>query len=138
VITHKDADYVEDDWSVPGRIEDVLEIVKGWDPRCAAVISKAPSCTDWKLIVHDPLPNWVSKDGRVLLIGDAAHPFLPTSMQGASQAIEDGVTLAVALKMAGKDKVPLAARAWEGIRQDWSILYYCSCTTDASSVAGHT
>jgi hypothetical protein len=41
---------------------------------------------------------------------------LRTSMQGASQAIEDGVTLAVALKMAGKDKVPLAARAWEGIR----------------------
>lgn len=37
-------------------------------------------------------------------------------MQGASQAIEDGVTLAVALKAVGKDKVPLAARAWEAIR----------------------
>lgn len=39
-----------------------------------------------------------------------------TSMQGASQGIEDGVTLAVALEMAGKDKVALAARTWEAIR----------------------
>ncbi|KAH0836396.1 monooxygenase [Lanmaoa asiatica] len=118
VITHKDTEYVEGIWSMPGRIEDVVEIVKGWDPRCVAVISKAPSCVDWKLIVHDPLPTWVSRSGRVLLIGDAAHPFLPTSAQGASQAIEDGVTLAVALKMAGKDKIFLAARTWEAIRYE--------------------
>ncbi|KAG6374611.1 hypothetical protein JVT61DRAFT_3972 [Boletus reticuloceps] len=138
LITHRDTDYVEGDLSVPGRIEDVLDIVKGWDPRCAAVISKAPSCVDWKLIVHDPLPSWVSRDGRVLLIGDAAHPSLPwvflstfidrnslddssTSMQGASQAIEDGVTLAVTLKMAGKDNIPLAARTWEAIRYERAL-----------------
>ncbi|KAN0088966.1 monooxygenase [Tylopilus felleus] len=102
VITHRDTDYVEGDWSAPGRIEDVLEIVKGWDPRCAVAISKAPSC-------------WINKDGRVSLIGDAAHPFLPSSMQGTSQAIEDDITLAVALQMAGKDKVPLAARACERV-----------------------
>ncbi|KAF8142161.1 monooxygenase [Boletus edulis] len=121
LITHKDTDYVEGDLSVPGRIEDVLDIVKGWDPRCAAVISKAPSCVDWKLIVHNPLPSWVSRDGRVLLIGDAAHPSLPTSMQGASQAIEDGVTLAVTLKMAGKDNILLAARTWEAIRYERAL-----------------
>lgn len=73
----RDTEYVDGVWSIPGRIEDVLEIVKGWNPRCAGVISKAPSCVDWKLIVHDPLPSWVSKSGRVILIGDAAHPFLP-------------------------------------------------------------
>jgi 2-polyprenyl-6-methoxyphenol hydroxylase-like FAD-dependent oxidoreductase len=37
-------------------------------------------------------------------------------MQGASQAIEDGVVLAVTLQLAGKAKVPLALRAWETIR----------------------
>ncbi|KAG1752292.1 monooxygenase [Suillus paluster] len=116
VITHKDNAAVDGHWSSPGKIEDVLDIVKDWDPRCAAVISKAPSCIDWKILVHDPLPTWVSKSGRVLLIGDAAHPFLPTSMQGASQAIEDGVTLAVTLNLAGKDNVPLGTRAWESMR----------------------
>ncbi|KAH7908345.1 monooxygenase [Hygrophoropsis aurantiaca] len=118
VITHKDDSDIQDSWSSPGKIEDVLRIVEGWDSRCAAVISKAPSCIDWKLIVHDPLPTWISKTGRVVLVGDAAHPFLPTSVQGASQAIEDGVTLAVTLQLGKKDNVQLATRTWEAIRYD--------------------
>jgi len=116
VITHKDDTELLDTSSLPGRIEDVLKIVEGWDPRCAAILSKAPECVDWKLTVHDPLPTWVSKAGRIILIGDAAHPFLPTSIQGASQAIEDGVTLAVVLQLAGKDNVPVSLQAWEKIR----------------------
>lgn len=90
--------------------------MKDWDPRCAAIVSKAPSCIDWKLLVHDPLPTWVSKSGRVVLIGDAAHPFLPSSIQGASQAVEDGLTLAITLNLAGKDSVPLGTRTWESMR----------------------
>ncbi|KIJ64201.1 hypothetical protein HYDPIDRAFT_175598 [Hydnomerulius pinastri MD-312] len=116
VITHRDDTPLQDQWSFPGEMADVLKIVEGWDPRCAAVLSKAPTCTDWKLIIHDPLPTWISKVSRTMLIGDAAHPFLPTSIQGASQAIEDGVTLAVALQLAGKQSVPLAVRTWEHIR----------------------
>ncbi|KAH7929062.1 monooxygenase [Leucogyrophana mollusca] len=116
VITHKDDTDLQDTWSFPGKTEDVVKIVAGWDPRCAAILSKAPSCIDWKLIVHDPLPTWISKSGRVILVGDAAHPFLPTSAQGASQAIEDGVTLAVTLQLAGKNDVPLAVKSWENIR----------------------
>ena len=58
-------------------VEDVLAVVEGWDPRCAAILSKAPSCVDWKLVYRDPLPTWISKGARLALIGDAAHPFLP-------------------------------------------------------------
>ncbi|KAG2046616.1 FAD/NAD(P)-binding domain-containing protein [Suillus hirtellus] len=115
-ITHKDNAAVDGDWSSPGKIEDILDLVKDWDPRCAAIIRKAPSCIDWKLLIHDPLPTWLSQSGRVVLIGDAAHPFLPSSAQGASQAIEDGVTLAVTLNLAGKDNVRLGTRTWESIR----------------------
>ena len=35
--------------------------------------------------------------GRVALLGDAAHPMLPSLGQGACQAVEDGETLAAAL-----------------------------------------
>lgn len=49
---------------------------------------------------RDPLPTWISARRRIALIGDAAHPFLPTSIQGASQAMEDGATLAVCLSRA--------------------------------------
>jgi hypothetical protein len=34
--------------------------------------SVAPEVTDWPLYIHEPLSNWVR--GKILLIGDAAHP----------------------------------------------------------------
>ena len=71
-----DAD-IEESWSFPGNMNDVLAVVDGWDPRCTAILSKAPSCVDWKLVYRDPLPTWISKGARLALIGDAAHPFLP-------------------------------------------------------------
>jgi len=73
---------------------------------------------DWKLVYRDPLPTWVSKHGRIALLGDSAHPFLPTSAQGATQALEDGVTLAVTLKRAGKENVPAAVKAYQDIRYE--------------------
>ncbi len=71
---------------------------------------------DYKLVFRDPLPTFVSPLARTVLIGDAAHPFLPTSIQGASQAMEDGVALAACLDRAGKGRVQEAARVWERIR----------------------
>ena len=85
---------------------------------CKAIVEKTPSLVDWKLVYRDPLPTWVSKHGRIALIGDAAHPFLPTSAQGATQALEDGVTVAVCLERAGKKSVPEALRAFQEIRYD--------------------
>lgn len=85
----------------------MLEIVKATPPE---------SLVDWKLVYRDPLPTWVSPKSRIALIGDAAHPFLPTSIQGASQAMEDGATLAVCLELAGKSDVALAILAYEKIR----------------------
>jgi 2-polyprenyl-6-methoxyphenol hydroxylase-like FAD-dependent oxidoreductase len=37
-------------------------------------------------------------------------------MQGASQAMEDGVTIALCLRKAGKDNIPLALRTYERLR----------------------
>lgn len=50
---------------------------------------------DWKLWVlcdRDPVRNWI--DGRVTLLGDAAHPMLQYFAQGACMALEDAVCLA--------------------------------------------
>jgi 3-hydroxybenzoate 6-monooxygenase len=49
---------------------------------------------DWKLWVlcdREPVENWI--DGRVALLGDAAHPTLQYMAQGACMAMEDGVCL---------------------------------------------
>src|SRR5580698_908437 len=50
--------------------------------------------TNWKLWVlcdRDPTERWI--DGRVVLLGDAAHPMLQYFAQGACQAMEDAVCL---------------------------------------------
>jgi salicylate hydroxylase len=44
----------------------------------------------------DPIEKW--SEGRVVLLGDAAHPMSPMNGQGANQAIQDAGALAEALK----------------------------------------
>ncbi|KAJ5117139.1 hypothetical protein N7448_004085 [Penicillium atrosanguineum] len=118
VLTHKDEADIEESWSFPGNLEDVYKVIEGWDPICKAIVEKTPSVVDWKLVYRDPLPRWVSDHGRIALLGDSAHPFLPTSAQGATQAMEDGVVLAVCLKRGGKDNVPASVRAYQDIRYE--------------------
>ena len=105
-------------WQEPGSIEDALKVLEGWDPIVHEIVKATPFLVDWKLVYRDPMPTWVSPKARIALIGDAAHPFLPTSIQGASQAMEDGATVAVCLALSGKNKVPEALRAFEKIRYD--------------------
>ncbi|GAB1317416.1 hypothetical protein MFIFM68171_07626 [Madurella fahalii] len=120
VCTHKDDGSIEENWQFPGKIEDVLRVVGGWDPVVVELVKATPPerLFDYKLVFRDPLPTFISPKARTVLIGDAAHPFLPTSIQGASQAMEDGVVLAACLDRAGKDKVQEAVRVWEKIRYE--------------------
>ncbi|KAI1340256.1 FAD/NAD(P)-binding domain-containing protein [Xylariaceae sp. FL0016] len=120
VLTHPDEHDIDESWSFPGKLSEVKEAIKDWDPMCTRIISKTPeeALVDWKLVYRDPLPTWVSPKGRILLLGDSAHPFLPTSAQGATQALEDGVNIAVCLRRGGKDNVPISVRAHEKIRYE--------------------
>ncbi|MFJ8827527.1 3-hydroxybenzoate 6-monooxygenase [Streptomyces sp. NPDC102467] len=45
----------------------------------------------WVLCDRDPVEKWT--DGKVVLVGDAAHPMLQYAAQGACQAVEDAVVL---------------------------------------------
>lgn len=118
VLTHKDEHDIDESWSFPGKLDEVLAVLQGWDPTCQAIVEKTPSLVDWKLVYRDPLPTWVSPRRRILLLGDSAHPFLPTSAQGATQAMEDGATLAVCLRRAGRAHVGAALKTHEEIRYE--------------------
>ncbi|HET7793035.1 MAG TPA: flavin-dependent oxidoreductase [Rhizobacter sp.] len=60
-----------------------------------ALIRGASAVYEFPLVDRDPLPHW--KQGRVTLLGDAAHPMYPIGSNGASQAILDARSLADAL-----------------------------------------
>jgi 2-polyprenyl-6-methoxyphenol hydroxylase-like FAD-dependent oxidoreductase len=96
----------------------MLKIVDGWDPIIQTAMKFIPPETliDWKLLWRDPVRPWVSANGRIVTIGDAAHPHLPTSGQGAGQSLEDAATIGALIDKLGVDNIPNAFRALEKIR----------------------
>lgn len=120
VFTHIDDGNIEESWQFPGKVDEALAYLEGWCPFVRELVAATPRdagrLIDHKLVYRDPLPTFISPLARIALVGDAAHPFLPTSIQGASQSIEDGTTLAVCLDVAGSGKVTEAVRAYEKIR----------------------
>ncbi|WP_027420565.1 FAD-dependent monooxygenase [Crocinitomix catalasitica] len=69
--------------------EQLLEIFGHWSPKIKEVISLTADENIKYIEVYDqhPISKWYKNN--VCLIGDAAHAALPTSEQGACQAIED-------------------------------------------------
>ena len=61
----------------------------------------------WVLCDREPVRHWV--DGRVVLLGDAAHPMLQYLAQGACMALEDAVNLAHHLAAADDIEAAFAA-----------------------------
>ena len=83
---------------VSGKPVPVEEVRKGFGHVCARAQNIIRHGTDWHMWVlcdRDPIDAWV--DGRVALLGDAAHPMLQYMAQGACMAMEDAVCLADSL-----------------------------------------
>lgn len=74
-------------------------ITIGFDPLFQSVAAAAIDLRLDELLVRDPLRQWGT--GPVTLVGDAAHPMLPHTGQGAAQALADATALGRALAAAG-------------------------------------
>ena len=81
--------------------KEVEDLFAGWPEPVAHIIRATPANAIRLIAVHDlePLHTW--SRANVLLVGDAAHAPLPTSGQGACQALEDAWHLVRCLDGAG-------------------------------------
>ena len=81
------------------------------------VIAATPEESIMRSDIRDltPLEQWT--DGRVTLIGDAAHATTPNLGRGAGEAVEDAVALAQHISGSPKD-TPGALRAYEEERRE--------------------
>lgn len=100
-------------WSARGEISDVLTQYEGWHGQVRDIIRSSDFTNLWAVYDRDPLPRWSA--GRVVLMGDAAHPMVPSMAQGAVQSIEDAAVLARCLQLIGD--VPSALRRYEETRK---------------------
>ncbi len=87
----------EEEWSVTdGSKEEVLSYFEGICPRARQMLNLPKSWRRWATADRNPLEKW--GEGRVTMLGDAAHGMLQYMAQGACMAIEDAVTLGEAMK----------------------------------------
>lgn len=73
-------------------------LFNSWPSIISKVINSTPQSRINKIYVHDHDPIDLWHKNNVVLLGDAAHSPLPTSGQGACQALEDAWHLAKCLK----------------------------------------
>ncbi|MFC9543473.1 FAD-dependent oxidoreductase [Streptomyces sp. NPDC056956] len=97
----------QEDWGTPDELDAAFEAT------CDPVRKGIPLMWRdrwWRMFDRDPVDTWVH--GRIVLLGDAAHPPLQYMAQGAIMAIEDGWVLA-------RHYARLAEAAPEGTRPAW-------------------
>ncbi len=107
-------DWRSESWTAEGRVDDMLLAFAGWDPRVQQLLAAATDTRRWALLDRSPLRRWT--DGRIALLGDAAHAMLPFFAQGAAQALEDAAVLADCLHGVTAAAVPAALQHYQDRR----------------------
>ena len=80
------------EWDVEADRSTLLAQLRPFHASLTEVLDRVPTWRKWALYTLPPLPTWIN--GRIALIGDAAHPMLPYLAQGGAFAMEDALTLA--------------------------------------------
>ncbi|KFY84702.1 hypothetical protein V500_09074, partial [Pseudogymnoascus sp. VKM F-4518 (FW-2643)] len=121
-FTSPDDGTAEESWAqgvTPDEILSKVPDLETLDPLIIEIIRKIPqdkTLIRWKLCWRDPQEKWTSHAGRIVQLGDSAHAFIPTSLMGASTALEDAQSLPECLRLAGKTKANLGTKVHEFIR----------------------
>jgi salicylate hydroxylase len=106
--------WAEEAWAIPSSPQEMMQGYAGWDKPVMEMFSAVETCYRWGIHDRDPLERWT--DGRIALLGDAAHPMMPTLAQGAAQAMEDACALGRILGE-HQDDPALALEAYNRERQ---------------------
>jgi salicylate hydroxylase len=82
-------------------------------PEVRALLDRVETVNLWGLFRHPVAEVW--SQGRVALLGDAAHPTLPFLAQGANMALEDAWVLTD--RLAQDPDMPAALAAYQALRR---------------------
>ena len=100
------------DWNKRVRHEVFIHHFERWTHDwidIPAMLRGTDDVWEYPMIDRDPVPTWVDRgaDGRVALLGDAAHVMYPTGSNGGSQAIIDARVLGAAMLARGVTRAAL-------------------------------
>jgi 2-polyprenyl-6-methoxyphenol hydroxylase-like FAD-dependent oxidoreductase len=125
-------------WQRPGRKSDLLDICKDFDPRVLDALDRVDESElkTWTLLDLEKVPRFWHEN--LVLLGDAAHPFLPRKWpcpiinnilltdhssldqaQGGAQAIEDGASIAAVFPLGTTaEDIPARLKLYEAQRYE--------------------
>ena len=109
-------EHMRESWSAPGDPATLAAEFADWNPQARRLLAHVDTTFTWGLYDREPLTRWTQ--GRLCLLGDAAHAMLPHMGQGANQAIEDAMAVATFLRGAAAADVPEALTRYETLRRD--------------------
>ena len=102
-------------WSAKGDVKELRAAYEGFHQDVRNVLNACPDCHKWAILEREPLRRW--SDGRVVLLGDSAHPMTPYMAQGAATSIEDAAILARCLDAVNGEDIEGAFKRYEAHRK---------------------
>ncbi|KAK7225345.1 hypothetical protein V2G26_013348 [Clonostachys chloroleuca] len=106
-------------WDQEASKEKLLEVFGAFGPQVKEMLDLVDSSTlkVWSLLDMDRIPRWYK--GRLALLGDAAHPFMPYQGQGACVAMEDAASIIALLpRGTSKNAIPERLALYQSIRDE--------------------
>ncbi|CAN8096317.1 unnamed protein product [Discula destructiva] len=117
-------EWTDPNWVVGADHETMKSQFAEWSPTVNKIIGLMRQNDIWALFNHPPASTYVSDDGRVCLLGDAAHATTPHKGSGAGMAIEDAHLLGNLIAQALADDaadlgkaIPAAFRVYDATRR---------------------
>jgi 2-polyprenyl-6-methoxyphenol hydroxylase-like FAD-dependent oxidoreductase len=100
--------------AISGRKKELEVMFRDWFPSIPELIAATDETNILTTDLYDRPPTQPWSDRHVTLLGDAAHPMLPTMGQGACTALEDAYTIAKCLQE--QPDPTLAFKQYESLR----------------------
>jgi salicylate hydroxylase len=126
----------DEGWRIPATVEEFAGLYSDLYPDALELIRRIPpgSLFKWGLRDREPLQQYTN--GRVTMLGDAAHPMTPFLGQGACMAIEDALILGRAFAAATTPKEAFAI--YEAARKERANGVQLASRRQANEIQGVT
>jgi salicylate hydroxylase len=114
--TKQDGKWDDPEWVKPMNRDAMFKDFEGWTEATQHILSMMQKPDIWALFDVPPAPTYYN--GRICLLGDAAHASTPHNGAGAGQAIEDALCISRVMRLVydGAD-IPRAFAAFDKVRR---------------------
>ncbi|KAL8677088.1 MAG: hypothetical protein Q9186_006447 [Xanthomendoza sp. 1 TL-2023] len=116
--TKENGVWEDSDWVLPDKRDELLAAFADWQPEVQNILKMMENPATWALFDHAPAPYYFQ--GRVAILGDAAHASTPHQGAGAGQALEDALIMCELLAENGIESmqdIPKAFQAYDAVRR---------------------